>query len=102
MSLKTLLSKLPTNETLAAVDDDANTGRRPCPINNLTLADVRELRQAIAEAARYQFLRQLLLTQDEEIVKMLAAFNPNPSTVEEVDATIAAVMEQLEHLEHFK
>ena len=102
MNLKTLLAKLPTHETLDAVDDDANTGSRPCPLNNLTLNDVRELRQAIIEAGRYQFLRQLMLTQDEEIVQMLAAFNPNPSTVEEVDATIAAVMEQLEHLEHFK
>lgn len=43
-----LLEKLPSLATLDAVDDDERSGRRPCPLNNFTIADVRTLHAALA------------------------------------------------------
>lgn len=45
--LMKLVEKLPDFATLDAVDDDAHSGRRPCPLENFTIADVRLLRAAL-------------------------------------------------------
>jgi hypothetical protein len=48
--LADLVAKLPSLKTLDAVDDDLRRGTRPCPLNNLTISDVKLLHRALSTA----------------------------------------------------
>ena len=64
-----LLEKLPSNATLDAVDDDAMSGRRPCPLDNFTLNDVRELRALLsAQEPTAEHWRQATREEIGEVV----------------------------------
>lgn len=47
--LLALVAKLPSLETLDAVDDDLRSGTRPCPLHKLTINDVRLLHAFAAQ-----------------------------------------------------
>lgn len=44
--------KVPSDETLDAIDDDARSGRRPVPGPTLTVQDLRDLNAALALARK--------------------------------------------------
>ena len=48
--LADLIAKLPSLKTLDAVDDDLRRGTRPCPLNNLTINDVKLIHRALSTA----------------------------------------------------
>lgn len=57
-----LLAKLPSLQTLDAIDNDERSGRRPCPLNSLTIAEVRDLIAALSSAAEAKYDRKMIIS----------------------------------------
>lgn len=74
-----LRALLPSLKTLELIDDDAMSGCRPCPLNNLTIADVRKLHAALSPPAAPSAVDEgitLDVAQIRQLVEFVQAMDP--------------------------